>query len=780
MRFTVDIRTRPIRTAIVIPPNDANSLLRAISINSFLWGGYLNPIIPLFKRVPKSWQNNKQNDFSCLDIQKGYLDAFDPDFITFLDCDETKKLASSSRKTIDINSLIKNVEKSGDSPYGVGYFELARFFGYEELRFVRNKPANLVLPKLGEHCKPFLASVVGTLPKEVEDLTQKNLREAYSSPDFTVSLDSFSECLDHKYVTPLRLGRYKLEADPYERSWDRDLLFYFDANCLNDVIDFWNLRALGFKVFPIPKQVILQPGVMNAARQFALDNYVVSQHNLESVWRVTLLKGRSISPAAFDAFVNTCDFLKDLLDHPPRLQIRNSFPEFWNSQQRDLDNCGCIRFFSDQTVTEVIAEDNWIRFNSPIPKFVDSSSSGFCVANEVAFRSYCGNEMIAQIFPQAEERLGAAFGTHPFYDDWRFSVSGAVHFPKAYRQSATFGIPKSQTVVEKWFSCGGWKVTTSSAGLATNELFKHLGGTYQLPFVLNDEKLIRILNELGSGQTFSHHELKMKLWPIASRRGLESAGDIIAALMSSKLIALGICVRCPTCGRHPWFELSNIKSIVECTECLRTIDLPTHLPDLLQWSYKGIGPLISLSTSSGAIPVLLVYRFFSTILHMRMTTAFGIELSRDNMKHEIDLFSFVQESEFRHPRKRMMFAECKSHNSFSVTDISRLKKLGAQYPNSILVFATLRKRLSNAEIRWLLPLAKRGWRTSETGAPLNPVMLLTGNELFSEFPLSTYRDGVLEKNNSSHLLRYDEDLLGWCNATQHLYLKTKPVQLPMI
>jgi len=51
----VTIKSRPLRLAFFIPPNKA-ALRKAIQMNSTLWGGAYNPIIPLYAKAPANWQ----------------------------------------------------------------------------------------------------------------------------------------------------------------------------------------------------------------------------------------------------------------------------------------------------------------------------------------------------------------------------------------------------------------------------------------------------------------------------------------------------------------------------------------------------------------------------------------------------------------------------------------------------------------------------------------------------------------------------------------------------
>ena len=51
---SVTIKVRPLRIAFIVDPSDREGLQEAIKINSTLWGGTYNPIIPAFRRTPRN------------------------------------------------------------------------------------------------------------------------------------------------------------------------------------------------------------------------------------------------------------------------------------------------------------------------------------------------------------------------------------------------------------------------------------------------------------------------------------------------------------------------------------------------------------------------------------------------------------------------------------------------------------------------------------------------------------------------------------------------------
>ena len=213
--FDVHIRMRPIRIAFIVPENNAESVQRAININSFLWGGHLNPILPLISTVDDRWKILGQPELISSQILNGCLEAFDPDFVCYVNCDAPPSVSNTSRIVVGVDDILSQLKSSGSPYYGVGYYELARYFGYEEMRFERKKPLHLVTPSIDSHCGLFLSSVVGQLPNEISEDVRTQLKDAYDAPHFTASISEYYQCLKRSYITLLRLIQTGLESPEF-------------------------------------------------------------------------------------------------------------------------------------------------------------------------------------------------------------------------------------------------------------------------------------------------------------------------------------------------------------------------------------------------------------------------------------------------------------------------------------------------------------------------------------------------------------------------------------
>src|SRR4029077_15729946 len=63
-------------------------------------------------------------------------------------------------------------------------------------------------------------------------------------------------------------------------SWLKgDCLFYIDANNALDIIDYWNLRASGWRVIPVPRQAADQEGLRKIILEFIESNYAPYRFN---------------------------------------------------------------------------------------------------------------------------------------------------------------------------------------------------------------------------------------------------------------------------------------------------------------------------------------------------------------------------------------------------------------------------------------------------------------------------------------------------------------------
>jgi hypothetical protein len=53
---SVHLSLRPVRFRILVDPRSVKSVLQAIELNTSVWGGQFNPLIPVWARLPSAWR----------------------------------------------------------------------------------------------------------------------------------------------------------------------------------------------------------------------------------------------------------------------------------------------------------------------------------------------------------------------------------------------------------------------------------------------------------------------------------------------------------------------------------------------------------------------------------------------------------------------------------------------------------------------------------------------------------------------------------------------------
>ncbi len=149
----------------------------------------------------------------------------------------------------------------------------------------------------------------------------------------------FPKLFSHKYFYPLRATHHEL--DTFRNSWSIDSkLFYMDETSSFDLIEFWNLRALGWDVEPLPAS--LAPSLIDYCDEFIKSVYRPFPPPSNAYHHATMLCAQSQSVEALQ------EFIKKLTWPPPQhATLDHRVPRIWEEWGRSADRA------EPQTVTHV-------------------------------------------------------------------------------------------------------------------------------------------------------------------------------------------------------------------------------------------------------------------------------------------------------------------------------------------------------------------------------------------------------------------------------------------
>ena len=157
------------------------------------------------------------------------------------------------RDVIKAADVLGKVEEDGTPSYGIGLFEVLSHFIQKEMRFVRRTPLDFRIPSFTGSGSLFLASVFGSLPAVCQKIFDKQFVAALDAKRPSCKISDYTQLLEPEILFLRRLGALYLEprASGFRRD---DCVFQLDASHPPDILEYWNLRAVGRHVIPVPIQ----------------------------------------------------------------------------------------------------------------------------------------------------------------------------------------------------------------------------------------------------------------------------------------------------------------------------------------------------------------------------------------------------------------------------------------------------------------------------------------------------------------------------------------------
>ena len=771
---TVDIRLRPVKLAFVVSPSDRTSLLKAIQINSCLWGGVFNPIIPFYRRTPKIWGDKFTRNITAKNIVKGYIKAFDPDFIVPIGDLKVNDHQIPEDKIINPNEIISGFDDDGTPSYGVGIFELLKHVFKKEIKFVRKEPLQILFPSISAKYNLFLSSFFGTLPINIDNVVRENFDKLLSIERPPVTIQDYTNNFSSRKLFPRRLTM--LDISPL-RNRDGQCIFLMNASNSLDIVDYWNLRASGWNVIPIAKQICTLDAVKKLAIEFIEENFIPYRHNKNMFHGTTILKSRSIPENELKDFTLSLNIPKPERPEKFKYSMQHWYPRMWGNWAKEHDGVGACKLEVKEEQHDLQTSPDHISLQTIDPDFASrfGGHGTHRFANEIDIRIYGDDgKPYAEVIPHGIEGLAHSIGAIGFRE-WSISDSGLVYLSTHTKWKMTLSPPLAENVMTAWLKSQGWEVKISSPGLIANQMLKQLGGSWGI-VILTRLGLIELLNKMSDGKPLLKNAFWGKIQKISQEdKFTPDPKGLLQRLTESKIFRLGVEIQCPICQQRSWHNLSKFDYETTCPICLNPSDIPSHSPDDIKWSYRSFGAFSLPRQAFGVYTVLLTHYFFARTLDGATTPIMSFEAKKNTIEIEADLALFFQKSKFGTPKRELIFVECKTFNRFEKKDVDRMKVISKEFPGSMIVFSTLNPTLTQEEKRLFRPLVKQGRKYWKEGKTNNPVLILTSTELFSHLSLHhTYKEkgGEHAKFEGRHFDLHQ--LRPLCDITQQLYLDMEP------
>ena len=703
----VDIRLRPIRFGFLVRPDDAKNVLEIFRLNTCLWGGMFNPIIPFFECLP-AWLEKEGCYFeNAKQIVNGYLDFFEPDFLVEAEQGLADGIDFDPNRVLQLQNILEREEKRGWAGYGLSVIDLYRELYAKEFQFEQRHQHSVV------HVSPtqtasadFVACIFGGFPiQEQLKYFEITYEDVFSPEHITLDADELSRLYKSEYVSALRIGHENLRIDYHERL--SPTLFILDARVSEDLVEFWNLRAIHQHVLAIPIQWITE--LASFCKEFK-----PKRHALMFAHSLSEERGKEIRENYLRVNKNQSWWATGYLPiwrNPSNSEFRTTRPTL------------AAAAVGRTSIDVPIDEDNpEIRFDPLLPEFANEFGNQPRVANVVRLQDWSSTGQIATVFPCNYRK--SAFPKFSLASGFPLSTTeGFVIFPEYRNLSKRWKLTDGTTAFNQWFKSNQVPSALSSAGRATQQIIQTMGGCCGVGS-LAYKGIVEYLDKISRRPvTKTAHYCKFRE-KIASAIGNETSGkSIFETLVKRKAVELGLEVKCSKCNRWSWYSVKQLDYSLTCSFCLKQVDFPVTNPledKLSRWAYRLIGPFAYPDYAEGGYAAALAIRFFANVIdensRSAVTWSSGQELKLPTGKMvESDFIIWYQYKELfgLDYLTDTVFGEAKSFGTgvvFKQDDVDRMKLLAETYPGSILVFSAMKEGadFSKKEIARLKKVAEWG------------------------------------------------------------------------
>lgn len=445
-KVTIRSYLRPARIGFLVDPGDREALAKVFEVNTCLWGGIFNPIIPLVRRVPNSWRDPAAPSPSPRDLRRGYIDAFEPDVLVVLR-PEHKALAEGLDVHLCDDVFGKENSDQSITRIGRSVHGHYRQLYHDVFRFVLRDPPRFILPIATEAKYALFASAVfGSFARETEELkiVQGWYEDVFHPEELRISKDTLLDALHADTISPMNANRLRLEVGGVSEII-RNGAFLCDPMEPLDLVDFWNLRALGRNLVPIP----IQWG------QHLQSDVSLGWRGNERAYLITA--SRSVGLERALALLND---IGQLRDH--QTVIDPHYPRLYNPWGDSLNNVERARVRASETDHEVeVGDDDFVTIPAIKPSVLERMSGmgappTWC--NVVEYLDFRSRNRVAGVIPDGAGDLRSILCAEA-----RVGTEGVVFTSDGIGQ-LRFRLPHSLSVAKAWFATRKMTIELSPPG----------------------------------------------------------------------------------------------------------------------------------------------------------------------------------------------------------------------------------------------------------------------------------------------------------------------------
>ncbi len=658
----VSCNVRPARIAFVISKPDPAILEEVFRVNTVLWGGLLNPVVVLDASARKKvGRHYEHDDTDYAEEVRLLLCEFDPDLLINFDGSALPaSLDVFKERTFTRDVLRWNPWGKGEVPFFLEVGPFLENYWRSEVRVSKEPPHKFAYMEPDGPLKAYLTAVFGA------DEGKKVLIEHFGAQLVTYD-EEFRKAPKQEFIFPITLTQFDLRI-PSPKPRASDIFFLLDPTQMHDVVDYWNLRAAGFRIFSLPVDCYTD----YAERAKAFARWSMDPSVPKPFAGPTIVKARSVEDDVswqagqwlggldLELTPSVMGWVPRFGERPdkvvPDVEIRAATAKDVSQNVMMSDTSGEIQFPPPCELSELDQSQYWA---------IDLTAFG--ASEDTTFR-------LPWLKPSCDEvarySVGHSFGPARA----RVSKHGIVAMARGNRDHSLLREPKVTNVWTAYLKdCGFTYLKTSSAGLALDRIIEQMGGIYRCQ-IFQNAGVRQLVNVLSDGSPKSAHFVRRSIYkaiPPEEGQGTKG-GEILKDLVSLQLLRQGFELQCEKCQRCDWYHLGEVAEEFKCKKCFHVQLVP--LLGRHAWSYVSNGLFRLEGKMSGCVTTILALIFFRFCLGFDTRTVLSFDYSGPDGAGERD-FAILTADTFQEDVD-VIVGECKSTLDLKDKEKKDIKGLG--------------------------------------------------------------------------------------------------------
>jgi hypothetical protein len=684
----INCNTRPVRLAFLVDKPDPSTLEKVFRLNTLLWGGCLNPVVVLDGSTRKQvGAHYAYEDSTYEQEQLWLLKAFDPDIlINYSNTPLPPFLGPFKERTFPLEVMRWNPWGTQEMMAFLEVWPFLEQYWRKEFRFLE-KPQHqfgYIDPDASGDLRTYLVARFGSYP---EDSNGNNLLANNFEGQLVAYDEDFRKSFSpDEWVFPVHITTFQLEI-PLPSTFDNYILFLLDAENMFDVVDYWNLRAAGYRVFPLPTSHYKD--FSQSAKLFAERSVYPINQNITTTAEV--VKARSVDDSQWEEagkwFVN-------LGVNAERLSLKGWVPRF-RTWERDR------RVHPEMQIRSATSEEN-----SEVVVFNDGHGALRVSAPDCELRGpYFSQHWAVELLPfgtTSDERTFRLPWLHPECDalaefkighghgpySSRVSKHGIAVLRRGGRENVWIEEPKVTEVLRAYLKDGGYTyLKTSTPGLTLERIVEQLGGLLPCA-VLQNSGVRELIEKLAHGSSTPANDVRRIIYksiPSGGSDRQKAFESVLSRLVHTKVLRQGFELQCERCQRHDWYHVSDLGTDFRCKKCFHGQQVPNL--DGMPWSYVSDGLFRLEGKVAGCLTTVLSLLFLGHFFFgddVRYAPSFDYTDGTTHGERDFALFA----SEFLQEDVYVIIGECKSLKEIGENQKDAIKQLGEK-TGAYLAFCTL-------------------------------------------------------------------------------------------